>query len=123
MKIFDALSALLKASADKLELKNHQEQLTLQCYSCNLPFFCMQYVVLPVFSAFWVRQFIAEELFCKCENCLFRVALPQVLSEKDLILLQRKLERKTAKIMGRSFADVVQSHLVSMTSEYVIFRM
>lgn len=123
MGIFKDLSALAKATAKKMELQNQQSQQAMRCQSCTLPYLCMQNVVIPVFSTIFGRQFVAEELFCECGNCLFRVALPAPLSGQNATQLQRRLERKMAQVIGRSFADVVRAKLVSVTSEYVLIRM
>lgn len=123
MGIFDSFSALVKATAQKMELQNQQAQQAMRCQSCTLPYLCMQNVVIPVFSTIFGQQFIAEELYCECNNCLFRVALPAPLLGQNATQLQRRLERKMAKVLGRSFADVVRAKLVSVTYQYVLIRM
>lgn len=122
MGIFSSFSALVKSTADRLELQNRQAQQTLRCQSCRLPYQCMQFVVIPVFSTIFGRQFVEEELYYECCNCILRVALPAPLLEHNATQLQRRLERKMAKEIGRSFADVVRAKLVSVTSEYVSIR-
>lgn len=123
MGIFKDLSALVKATADKMEIQNRQAQQALRCQTCTLPYLCVQNVVMPVFTTFFGRQFVCEELYCDCSNCILRVALPEALAEHDAKLLQRRLERKMAQVIGRSFADVVRAKLVTVTLQYVLIRM
>lgn len=123
MLLMKNLAELVKAAAKKMELQNQISEQFSKCQSCTLPFWCVLQIVIPVFSRFFNRQFVAEELFCACEDCILRVALPEPLSEQNAKLLQRHLERKIAKVMGRTFADVVRAKLVCVTPEYVLFRM
>lgn len=123
MKIWDIFLELMKKLVEHMKLKNKEQERILRCQACTMPYMCVQNLVLPVFSAFYGRQFIAEELYCECVNCLLRIALPAPLSEHDSKLLQRKLERHPAKVLNKPFADVVKAHLVTVTSEYVLILM
>lgn len=123
MTILENLAKLAKATAKKMELKNRQTEQFFRCQSCQLPYICLQNVIVPVFSSFFGRQFISEELNCGCEQCVFVVALPELLAENNKVVLQRKLERRIAKIMGQSFSDIVKAKLVVVTPEYVYIRM
>lgn len=123
MSILSNLSALVKATLHKMELENKQTQQVLRCQSCSQPYFCVQSVVIPVFSSFFNRQYVSEELFCECVNCILRIALPEPLSERDAILLKRRLDRKMSKVIGQSFANIVKAQFVMVTSEYILIRM
>lgn len=123
MAILDSVAALARTTAKKMELKNRQTEQFFRCQSCQLPYICLDSVIVPVFSSFFGRKFVPEELYCSCNGCTFVVALPEPLSEDDCFILKRKLERRLCKIMGQSFSDIVKAKLVVVTSENVYIRM
>lgn len=123
MNIFNNLAELVKATAKKMELENRQNEQFFRCQSCNLPYICLENVITPVFSSFFGRRFVPEELLFGCNSCIFMVALPEPLSEDDCFILKRKLERGLCKIMGQSFSGIVKAKLVLVTPENVYIRM
>lgn len=123
MEILESLAELARATAKKMELKNQQTEQFFRCQSCQLPYICLEDVIAPVFSSFFGRKFVPEELCWGCNSCILAVALPEPLSEDDRFVLQRKLERRLCKILGRSFAEIVRAKLVKVTCECVYIRM
>ena len=123
MEILESLAELAKATAKKMELKNQREEQALHCQSCQLPYICLQNVVTPVFSSFFGRKFISEELYCGCNGCTFVVSLPEPLIERDILVLKRKLERRLAFVMKQAFSDIVKAKLVDVTCESIYVRM
>lgn len=105
-----------------IELQNRKREQKFRCQTCTAPYICLQKVVTPVFSEFFGRTYVSEELFCGCAGCVLTVALPELLCESDQIRLKRKLERRVAKILGCSFENVAKSKIVQVSRESVYLR-
>lgn len=117
------LGNLVDSLTKSIQLQNQRREQMFRCQTCTAPYICLQKVVTPVFSEFFGRTYVSEELFCGCAGCVLTVALPDFLPENGALHLKRQLQRRICKIYGLSYTDVVKKNIVCVTCEYVFIRL